>query len=62
MAFPGQPTIQDIKFTSEHTGVFPVRVYCVVNERGQFLVTVVDCTNAESIHKERPQSELRASG
>jgi len=53
LAFPGQPTIQDIKFTSEYTGVFPARVYSVVNERGRFLVTVVDCTNAESIHKER---------
>ena len=53
VAFPGQPTIQDIKFTSEYTGVFPARVYSVVNERGRFLVTVVDYTNAESIHKER---------
>ena len=53
VAFPGQPTIQDIKYTSEYTGVFPARVYGVVNERGRFLVTVVDYTNAESIHKER---------
>ena len=47
VAFPGQqPTIQDIKFASEYTGVFPARVYSVVNERGRFLVTVVDYTNA----------------
>jgi hypothetical protein len=53
VAFPGQPTIQDIKFTFEYTGVFLARAYSVVNERGRFLVTVVDYTNAESIHKER---------
>ena len=33
--------------------LLPARVYSVVNERGRFLVTVVDYTNAESIHKER---------
>jgi hypothetical protein len=27
-----------------------------VNERGRCLVTVVDYTNAESIHKERPEN------
>jgi hypothetical protein len=41
VAFPGQPTIQAIKFTAEYTGVFPARVYSVVNERGRFLVTIV---------------------
>jgi hypothetical protein len=53
VAFPGQPAIQETTFTSEYTGVFPARVYSVANERGKFLVTVVDYTNAESIHKER---------
>ena len=53
VAFPGQPVIQDITFTSEYTGVFPARTYTVANERGRYVVTVVDYTNAESIHKER---------
>ena len=53
VAFPGQPVIQDVKFTSEYTGVFPARTYTVANERGRYVVTVVDYTNAEGIHKER---------
>ena len=53
VAFPGEPTIRDITFTSEYTGVFPARVYTVDGSRGRYVVTVVDYTNAESIHKER---------
>jgi hypothetical protein len=48
VAFPGQPTIQDITYTSEYTRVFAARVYSLVNERGRFLVTVVDYTNAKA--------------
>lgn len=53
VAFPGEPTIREITFTSEYTGAFPARVYTVENARGRFTVTVVDYTRAETVHKER---------
>jgi hypothetical protein len=53
VAFPGQPAIQETTFESEYTGVFPARLYTVNGPRGRFMVTVVDYTSAEAIHKER---------
>jgi hypothetical protein len=51
--FPGQPTVEDIKWPSEYGAVFPGRVYTVRQNGGRYSVTVIDYTDAERIHAAR---------
>lgn len=61
--FPGEPKVQDIRYTSFIDGVFPARVYSA--EVGpsryyagpsRYSATVVDYTDAERIHTERAKT------
>jgi hypothetical protein len=54
--FPGEPKVQDIRYTSEYEAVFPARVHSYEDGPNRYSVTVVDYTDAERIHKERARN------
>lgn len=54
--FPGEPKVQDIRYTSFLDGVFPARVYSVEVGPNRYSVTVVDYTDAQRIHTARLKS------
>jgi hypothetical protein len=51
---PGQPKVQDLKWHSEYGADFPAHVYSVDQGSSHYSVTVVDYTDAERIHADRP--------
>ena len=51
--FPGEPKVQDIRYTSEYDAVFPARVHSYEDGPNRYSVTVVDYTDAERIHVAR---------
>jgi hypothetical protein len=51
--FPGEPKVQDIRYTSEYDAVFPARVHSYEEGPNRYSVTVVDYTDAERIHAAR---------
>ena len=53
VSFPGQPTVRDTTWTSEHGVPLPARVYSVENARGKYSMTVVDYKDAEKLSAER---------
>jgi len=58
---PGEPIVEDIEYKSAHDAVFPARVYSVDQGDRRYSVTIVDYTDAERIHAERPD-RTEASG
>ena len=52
--FPSEPEVADIEYTSAHDGKFPARVYSVHDGDRFYSVTIVDYTDAQRIHAERP--------
>jgi hypothetical protein len=62
--FPGEPTVEDITYTSQYEAEYPARVYTRQNGESSYSITVVDHTDAERIFKERgslnAHSECRA--
>lgn len=58
---PGEPDAADIEYTSAHDAVLPARVYTVENGDRRYSVTIVDYTDAQRIHAERPD-RTEASG
>lgn len=58
---PGEPKVEDIEYTSAHDAVFPARVYSVEQGDRRYSVTIVDYTDAQRIHAERPD-RTEASG
>jgi hypothetical protein len=52
--FPGEPDVADITYTSAHDAEFPARVYTVMDGDRFYSVTIVDYTDAQRIHAERP--------
>lgn len=51
--FPGEPKVEEIRYTSGFDAVFPGRVYRYESGPSRYSVTVVDYTDAERIHTER---------
>lgn len=51
--FPGQPTVQDIPFTSAFDAVYPAKTYTLQQGPSRYVVTVVDYTEAERLHTAR---------
>ena len=47
---PGQPTVQQIKRTSEYESMFPANVYKWVDGASTFTVTVVDYSDSEALY------------
>jgi hypothetical protein len=52
--FPGEPKVQEMTWPSEYGAVFPGRVYTTAQGPSRYSVTVIDYTEAERIHAERP--------
>ncbi len=50
---PEGPEIHEIAYASEYGVAFPARVYSAENDGARYRVTVVDYTDAQSIHAER---------
>ena len=50
ITFPGQPSVQEIKWPSEYGAVFPGRVYSVKAGVGTYSVTVIDYRESEKLH------------
>ena len=50
---PGEPSVEEITFTSEYEAVFPARVHGYEDGATRYSITVVDYTAAERIHTER---------
>lgn len=53
VSFPGEPTVRDTTWTSEHGVALPARVYSVENKRGRYSMTVVDYKDVEKLSAER---------
>jgi hypothetical protein len=51
---PGEPKVQEITWPSEYGAMFPGRVYAYAQGPNRYSVTVIDYTDAERIHAERP--------
>jgi hypothetical protein len=58
IVFPGKPTVQTITWPSEYGAVFPGRVYSVQQGPNRYTVTVIDYSDAPSIHAKikKPES------
>jgi hypothetical protein len=52
---PGPPQAEDIQYTSAHDAIFSARVYSVQQDDRSYSVTIVDYTDAQRIHAERPE-------
>ena len=59
---PGQPKVQEITWPSEYGATFPGRVYTVEQGATRYSMTVIDYTDAERIHAERPNKTEAESG
>src|SRR5262245_6537237 len=51
--FPGQPKVQDIKYSTEYGITLPGRVYSAADGPNRYSVTAIDFTDAPKIHAER---------
>ena len=60
--FPSMPEAREATSVSAHNVVFPARVYSVVDGASRYSVTVVDYTDAERRHRERPDQTDASSG
>ena len=52
--FPGEPEVREITYPTEYRVHLPGRVYSFENGPNRYSVTVVDYTNVEAVHPERP--------
>ena len=59
---PGEPKVQQIMWPSEYGATFPGRVYTVEQGAARYSMTVIDYTDAERIHAERPNKTEAESG
>ena len=62
VSFPGEPTVRDTTWTSEHGITLPARVYSVENARGRYSMTVVDYKDIEKLSAERSAACQKAKG
>ncbi|NIW25539.1 MAG: hypothetical protein GWN29_13775 [Gammaproteobacteria bacterium] len=60
--FPGVPEISETTHESAHHVIYPARVYSVDSISGNYSVTVVDYTEAQRRHRERPDQTDASSG
>ena len=50
--FPGEPEVRNVSYETELGVELPARVYSVDKPSGRFVMTVVDYTQAERVHRE----------
>ena len=62
MIFPGMPEVEETTRMSAHDVVFPARVYTLDDGHSHYALTVVDYTEAERRHRERPDQTDASSG
>ena len=62
MTFPGMPEIEETTRLSAHDVVFPARVYSVDDNPNRYSLTLVDYTEAQRRHRERPDQTDASSG
>src|SRR5262245_39376224 len=62
VSFPGEPTVRDTTWTSEHGIALPARVYSVENARGKYSMTVVDYKDLEKLSAERATACQQSKG
>jgi hypothetical protein len=62
VSFPGEPTVRDMAWTSEHGVPLPARVYTVDNKRGKYSMTVVDYKDVEKLSAERAAQCQKGGG
>lgn len=62
MIFPGMPEVEETTRMSAHDVVFPARVYTLDDGNSHYALTVVDYTEAETRHRERPDQTDASSG
>jgi hypothetical protein len=53
---PGEPAVQDTRYTSYFENEYPARVYSVVAGRERYTVTVVDYSGAQQLQAEKKKS------
>ncbi|HEX9876193.1 MAG TPA: alpha/beta hydrolase [Gammaproteobacteria bacterium] len=53
MAFPGEPIVEDTTYPTELGVTLPARRYSAGRSPSRFVLTVVDYTQAERVHRER---------
>jgi hypothetical protein len=61
-AFPGQPAVETIRYTTEFRLTLPARVYRASDALGRYSTTVVDFRNVERMHNERAATCRAAKG
>jgi hypothetical protein len=61
-AFPGQPAVETITYTTEFNLKLPARVYRAADPMGRYSATVVDYRNVERMHGERAAACRGAKG
>jgi len=60
--FPAEPDVREITYMSTQGVAFPAQVYSAAGVRGDsYSVTVVDYTDAERLHRERPEGAESSS-
>ena len=62
MMFPGMPDVEETTRMSAHDVVFPARVYFLDDGPNRYSLTLVDYTEAETRHRERPDQTDASSG
>ena len=60
--FPAMPEVAETTHVSAHGVVFPARVYSAQRGASRYSLTVVDYTDAERRHEERPDQTDASSG
>jgi hypothetical protein len=62
LMLPGMPEVRETTHSSAFDVIFPARVYSVEASSGSYSMTVVDYTEAERGHRERPDRTDASSG
>jgi hypothetical protein len=62
VSFPGEPTVQNTTWTSEHGVPLPARVYTVENKRGKYSMTVVEYKDIEKLSTDRAAQCQKSGG
>jgi len=62
VSFPGEPTIRETTWMSEHGIPLPARIYTVDNKRGRYSMTVVDYKDIERLSADRAAQCQKSGG
>jgi len=60
--FPAPPEVEEVEYLSSFDVIFPARVHRVESGRSRYVMTLVDYTEAQRRHAERPDRTQATSG